>query len=145
MKMLFVFLLSLGLHLSGPVLAAGDDSYSNLNSEISRAAKLIKKEKYEKAIKQLKRAIARDKTDADAWNLLVFAARKSGDFETAEEAYQQALTLKPNHKGALEYQGQLFISQGKLDAARENLQKLQSLCPAGCDELSTLQAKLKAQ
>ena len=145
MKSLVTFLVCIGLLLPGLVLAAGDDGYSDLSSEISRAAKLIKKEKYKSAIKQLKRAIARDKTDADAWNLLGFASRKSGDFETADEAYRQALAFKPNHKGALEYQGQLFISQGRLDAALENLQKLKSLCPSGCEELSSLQASLDAQ
>lgn len=69
-----------------------------------------------------------------------FASRKRGDFNAQENAYEQALLLQPDHRGALEYQGDLFIRQGKLNPVRKNLQALIALCPLGCDQLSNLQA-----
>ena len=35
--------------------------------------------------------------------------RKLGNMEMAAKNYEKALSLDPKHKGALEYQGQLFI------------------------------------
>lgn len=144
MKKIPVVLIAVILLASDVSLSDGGDSYSDSRSELSSVVQLIKMEKYQKAIDQLKGIIISDKTDADAWNLLGVASRKSGDFGTAEEAYKQTLLLQPDHKGALEYQGELFISQGKLDSAHGNLQVLQALCPSGCDELKTLQASLDA-
>jgi hypothetical protein len=45
--------------------------------------------------------------------------------------------------GALEYQGELFITTGKLDQAKANLAKLQGLCGT-CEEAQDLEAALKA-
>jgi Flp pilus assembly protein TadD len=128
-----------------PIYADSDDSGSSYNSDdwrIAKAAKHIKKERYAKAIKQLRKALKKDKDNADAWNLLGFASRKSGDLETSANAYSKALTLDPAHKGALEYQGELFITQGNIEQAQGNLAKLVELCPSGCDERSKLEQAL---
>ena len=143
MRLLLSFLL-LGI-FSTPIYADSDDSGSSYNSgdwRIAKAAKLIKKERYEKAMKQLRKAVKKDKQNADAWNLLGFAARKSGDLEASADAYSKALALDPAHKGALEYQGELFITQGNIEQAKSNLAKLVELCPNGCDERSKLEQAL---
>ena len=144
MKKIPVLAMTLALLASEASFSDGGDSYADSRSELSSVARLIKNKNYEKATRQLKRIIANDRTDADAWNLLGFASRKYGDFNAAENAYEQALLLQPDHRGALEYQGELFIRQGKLNAARKNLQALIALCPSGCDELINLQASLDA-
>ena len=56
--------------------------------------------------------------------------------------YKQALAINPEHQGALEYQGELFIMMGSLDAAESNLAKLIKLCPSGCDARSELESAL---
>ena len=130
---------------ANPALGDSDDFGSNYNSQdwrVTKAARLIKKEQYRKAISQLRKAVGKDKKNADAWNLLGFASRKAGDLETSADAYAKALALEPEHKGALEYQGELFITQGAIGKARENLDKLIALCPGGCDERSKLEQAL---
>ena len=71
-----------------------------------------------------------------------FALRKSGKFDAAELAYAQALRLDPHHRGALEYQGELFLALSDLTAAEANLARLAALCPGGCDERAELAAAI---
>ena len=79
--------------------------------------------------------------NADAYNLLGFASRKSGDLDRAWVFYDAALRINPNHLGALEYQGELFILQGDIAAAEANLVKLAAACGA-CAEYADLAAAL---
>ena len=53
--------------------------------------------------------------------------------------YRKALDFDPNHKGALEYSGELYVQIGDMAKARENAAKLTTLCPQGCEELADLQ------
>lgn len=76
---------------------------------------------------------------ADVYNLLGFSLRKSGDRKTGASFYAKALDFDPNHKGALEYQGELFVELGQVDKAKANLAKLVSLCPNGCEEREDLE------
>ena len=63
---------------------------------------------------------------------------KSGDRKMAMTFYTKALEFNPDHKGALEYQGELFVETGDLTKARENAAKLAKLCPQGCEEREDL-------
>jgi Flp pilus assembly protein TadD len=81
--------------------------------------------------------------NADAWNLLGFAARKTGDMAAAEVAYDRALTLNPDHLGALEYQGELYLDLAQPDMAKANLARLQELCGT-CEEAVDLAEAIAA-
>jgi Flp pilus assembly protein TadD len=76
---------------------------------------------------------------ADVYNLLGFSLRKSGDQKTAYTFYTKALEFDANHKGALEYQGELFVETGQLEKAKANLARLVTLCPSGCEEREDLE------
>jgi tetratricopeptide (TPR) repeat protein len=76
---------------------------------------------------------------ADVYNLMGFSLRKSGDLKTAATYYAKALDYDANHKGALEYQGEMFVEMGQIEKARANLTKLAKLCPDGCEERSDLE------
>ena len=69
---------------------------------------------------------------ADVYNLLGFSLRKTGDAKQAYTFYRKALEFDPQHKGALEYLGELYVETGQLDKARENVALLKKLCPTGC-------------
>ena len=75
---------------------------------------------------------------ADLYSLLGFSLRKSGDQKMAMTFYTKALEFNPDHKGALEYQGELFVEIGDLTKARLNAAKLAKLCPQGCEEREDL-------
>lgn len=76
---------------------------------------------------------------ADVYNLMGFSLRKTGDQKQAFTFYRKALDFDPQHKGALEYLGELYVETGQIDKARENLAALKKLCPAGCEELADLE------
>ena len=80
----------------------------------------------------------------DIYNLMGFSLRKSGDVKQAATFYAKALDFDPDHKGALEYQGEMFVEQGQLDKARANLVKLVKLCPTGCEEREDLEKAIAA-
>ena len=80
---------------------------------------------------------------ADVYNLLGFSYRKTGDREQAFIFYAKALDFDPRHKGALEYQGELFVETGQIDKARQNLVQLKQLC-ADCEELEDLKKAIAA-
>ncbi|MER8649634.1 tetratricopeptide repeat protein [Mesorhizobium sp. M0586] len=84
------------------------------------------------------RDLAQDNQQADVYNLLGFTLRKTGDFATALTYYNKALELKPDHKAAREYLGELYVETGDMAKANEQLASLQKLCPAGCEELEDL-------
>ena len=76
---------------------------------------------------------------ADVFNLLGFSMRKSGDMKGATLYYAKALDFDPEHKGALEYQGEMFVQLGQMEKAKANLVKLVKLCPTGCEEREDLE------
>lgn len=98
----------------------------------------IEAKDYTGALAQL-RDLAQDTQQPDVYNLLGFTLRKTGDYKTALTYYTKALELKPDHKAAREYLGELYVETGDMAKANEQLASLEKLCPAGCEELSDLQ------
>ena len=99
--------------------------------------------KYKSAIATLKSLVKADPKNADTWNLLGFSSRKLKKYDDAAKYYSAALKLDPKHRGALEYQGELFIITGAFDQAKANLKSLKSLCGT-CEEFADLKAALTA-
>ena len=76
---------------------------------------------------------------ADVFNLLGFSLRKTGDYQRALTYYKKALDFDPQHLGALEYLGELYVETKQIDKAKEQLAKLVALCPKGCEEREDLE------
>ncbi|MDW3205440.1 MAG: tetratricopeptide repeat protein [Alphaproteobacteria bacterium] len=93
---------------------------------------------YDAAIDILKKVVKESPDNADAWNMLGFSYRNSGDADNAWDAYERALAINPSHKGAHEYIGEWYLMQGDVASAEAQLQKLETLCPSGCEEAETL-------
>jgi len=129
--------------------AGGDGGYAALTKKpagYNEAVALIAAKKFQKAIPPLQSAEKLAATDADIQNLLGFAHRKTGKLDEAASYYKRALEINPKHKGALEYQGELFLMLGDIDAAADNLAKLDKICWLGCSEYDDLkQAIAKSQ
>ena len=75
--------------------------------------------------------------------MLGHALWKTGDWRQGMTYYDKALAIDPSHKGALEYQGELYVELGQLDLAKQNLAKLNHLCWFGCDEARDLKAAIE--
>jgi len=120
-----------------PAFAVDDIEGADAPDLTAVKAKIDAKD-YKGALADL-RDIAQDTQQSDVYNLLGFTLRKTGDYTTALTYYNKALELKPDHKAAREYLGELYIETGDMDKAKAQLASLQKLCPSGCEELSDLQ------
>ena len=112
--------------------SAGTDSgnETNYGKDFKSAVKLISKKKYDNAIEKLMDLVdvsSSDFTKADVLNEIGFAFRKNNDLDNASKYYLMALKEDPNHLGALEYQGEMFVDLGQKDKALTNLNKLKDL------------------
>lgn len=128
---------------AGNVMAVMTDTTTALTpaevkTQLASAESLIIREDYSGAIRVLNDIVGSNPREADAYNLLGFSYRKSKDFDRAERNYKRALRLDPDHKGAIEYYGELFLETNRRDRAVEMLARLEQLCPNGCSELDTL-------
>ena len=103
----------------------------------------IDAERWHAAIDKLRLIVDANNTDADAYNLLGYAMRHTGNNDRAMQAYQRALTLDPRHTEALEYQGELFLILGDPDKAKANLALIESICGTDCEEYVDLAEAIK--
>jgi hypothetical protein len=104
------------------------------NDPLASSRALIAAKKFALALSELKQLNTTIVNDADLLNLLGFTSRKLNKLRDSETYYRKALTINPNHLGALEYQGELFVLQKKLSLAKRNLAKLKTLCGSECEE-----------
>lgn len=127
-----------------PAMAVGtsDGSSAAAPAPYDEAKALVDEGSYAAALPKLVGLTQTDPRNADAWNLLGFTYRKLGQLDESSAAYLKVLAINPRHLGALEYQGELFITQGNLKGAEANLAKLQGLCGT-CEQAADLAKALK--
>jgi Flp pilus assembly protein TadD len=138
--------MALGL-AAGPALAASSNSGSStakLDPNYVEAKKQIDGGNYAAAVPLLEQVVAADPKNADAYNELGFSLRKSGNKDAALANYEKALALQPEHRGANEYLGELYLEMGQLDKAKERLKVLDNACTFGCDEYRELKEAINA-
>ena len=82
--------------------------------------------------------MATDSTHANAFNMLGYSHRKSGNYDESFRNYGIALKLDPEHRGAHEYIGQAYLEQKNLPKAKMYLQRLDTICSWGCEEFDKL-------
>lgn len=140
-------LLALSSLVALPASAAGTSDGSSAASTTAasydEAKAMVDEGNFAAALPNLIALTKADAKNADAWNLLGFTYRKLGQLDDSNAAYLTVLSINPDHLGALEYQGELFITTGKLEEAKANLAKLQALC-GDCEQAEDLAKALKA-
>lgn len=131
--------LAAGLVLTSPVQAdLGGSSQASAEPAIETATDALNGGDYKKAVRYLKRHLRKNPDDADALNMMGFSLRKLEDFEKSENYYLQALQIEPNHLGANEYLGELYLQTGRPELARERLAVLEKICPNACEQRKDL-------
>lgn len=140
--------LALGLGTAMPAFAAGSDpapaAAKPVDPNFTAGRKAIDAKDWAAAVPLFEAVVAKDKTNADAFNWLGYAQRNKGDYEKAFAAYNQALTLDPRHRGAHEYIGEAYLKVNNPAKAEEHLKRLDSLCTFGCAEYTELKNKIAA-
>ncbi|MFV1852527.1 MAG: tetratricopeptide repeat protein [Thalassospira sp.] len=124
-------------------LAMGSsDTWSSEGTDLSAVTELVDTGMYDMAIDKIETMLKDDPENADLYNYLAYSQRKMGDFESAAQNYERALMINPEHAGALEYQGELFLQTGKPEMAQENLARLAQVCGTDCAEYKELSGKI---
>ena len=124
-----------------PALAV-DTEQSKDAPDLTAVRALIKAKDFAAARDQLFK-LADTHQHADVYNLLGFSLRKTGDYPKALTFYKKALDFDPDHKGAHEYLGELYVETKQPDKAREHLARLVKLCPTGCEEREDLEKAMR--
>ena len=129
-------------------LAAGSSSTPTTGSapadgEYKMAQASIAQADYSTAMTHLQNVLASTPDNADALNLMGFSERKMGKLDQSLEYYNKALALNPNHLGANEYLGELYLDMKDVKKAQERLAVLKNACGGTCTEYTELKDKIE--
>ncbi|MFI5030714.1 MAG: tetratricopeptide repeat protein [Reyranellales bacterium] len=148
------FLLSVAvttLALSTAALAAGGGGGGEsqgispakpVDPNFAQAKVAIEARNFAAALPLLQQVVAKDPRDADAYNLMGYATRKSGDPNGSLRYYTTALQIDPKHLGAHEYIGEAYLMLDRPQEAEQHLARLDSLCLFGCAEYRMLKTAI---
>jgi tetratricopeptide (TPR) repeat protein len=124
-------------HASGSYGGGLSVEGNNPQQDFKKAVEEINAGDYKHAISLLKRIDRTSPKNADVLNYLGYSYRKSGDQDNGLKYYQKALDVDPNHRGANEYMGELYLEMNNLPKAEERLGVLSASCGT-CDEYQLL-------
>ena len=99
---------------------------------------LINNGQYEEAFNDLRLTSAAAGPHPDITTYMGYTQRKLGNYDVAKSYYAMALEVDPNHRGANEYLGELYVEIGDMEKAKLQLAKLEEICTFGCIEENEL-------
>lgn len=142
-----IAVLSFGFPTASFAAGGGSDSSSSqpakpVDPNFARAKAMIEARDYRGALPLLQQVVAKDPRNADAYNLMGYATRSSGDPNGSLQYYQQALSIDSRHLGAHEYIGEAYLMLNRPAEAEQHLARLDSLCVFGCSEYRMLKAAI---
>jgi len=123
---------------------SGDDNAfllsptNNVDREYANAVRHINAGDYATALELLVAMNDARPGNADVLNYLGFTHRKTGQLDEALLYYRQALAIDPDHAGANEYLGELYVQLGDIDKAKEQLARLDEICTFACVQYEEL-------
>jgi predicted Zn-dependent protease len=99
---------------------------------------------YQTALTKLMALDKETPNDPDILNLIGFSLRKTGHPDQALDYYNRALAQNPEHLGANEYLGELYLELKQPAKAQERLAVLEKAC-GDCEEYQELKEKIAQQ
>ena len=121
-------LLFLSLTLAPVVSFADGGNLWGGNDKLDPVQDLIDEQDYAGATAELQKLLEEEPEDADVLNLLGFTHRQQGMYDDALAFYEKALAIDPEHRGALEYLGELYLKTDQPEMADQQLARLKDLC-----------------
>jgi tetratricopeptide (TPR) repeat protein len=143
-----VAILALGLPIATFAAGGGADPpraeavSKPVDPAFAQAKAMIQQRNYAGAMPLLQQVVQKDPRNADAYNLMGYATRSSGNPNGSLQYYQQALAIDPKHIGANEYLGEAYLMLDRPAEADQMLARLDSLCVFGCTEYRQLKAAI---
>ena len=121
---------------SAPVTTPAEEEYN-------KGIRAKRSKEWSVATASFRKAVELRPDYAEAWNELGYALRNTGNYPDSIKAYDEALRLKPRFPEALEYLGEAYVKMGRLDDARQVLERLKPLDRGRAKELADEIAKPK--
>ena len=115
-----------------------------LKNGLNLVESLVYGKKYKKAETKLISLEVKFPQNADIQNYLGFVSRKMDKLGKSDAYYKKALRINPMHKGALEYQGELFLQYKNVEKAKANLKLLERICGVNCEEYKELKKAIES-
>ena len=103
---------------------------------------LAQAERFDEALEVLN--MVRNPDTPKALNYRGYITRKLGRTDEGIGYYLKSVAMDPQYSHVREYLGEAYVSQGKLDLAREQLQVIQTLCGTECEEYRDLSEAIEA-
>jgi tetratricopeptide (TPR) repeat protein len=120
-----------------------DDQIAPRSIELQKRGEAhLAADRLNEAVDALETALAVDPRNRAAFVGLARVAAREKLFGKAIRLTNRALLLDPNDRSALAVQGEAMVELGASARAQTNLQKLKTLCPQGCPQLSALSSLL---
>ena len=139
----FAFALPVGVALAAGSSSAPTTGSASADGEYKMAQASIAQADYQTAMTHLQNVLSTTPDNADALNLMGFSERKMGKLDESLEYYNKALALNPNHLGANEYLGELYLDMKDVKKAQERLDVLKNACGGTCAEYTELKEKIE--
>jgi len=139
------------LGAQAPTHAAGDSSATEepaampapTDEQLYEQGKaLAEAGKYDEALGVLAKVSKQD--DPKVLNYIGYSHRKAGRLDKAIESYLKALAIDPDFVQARAYLGEGYISAGKLDLAKVELDEIKARCGETCKEYVELAKSISA-
>ncbi|HYR52748.1 MAG TPA: tetratricopeptide repeat protein [Candidatus Dormibacteraeota bacterium] len=124
------------------VYAKGWDLAQQAKQELATGKSDSAKKRFGKALKKFKEATDIDPSYYQAWNMVGFCSRKSGDLKRSFEAYAKCIEIEPEYAPAHEYLGEAYLMAG--DPAKAKEQLLWLVSRKSKDEIATLTQSIEA-
>ena len=117
-------------------------SLASVDATYVEAVSLINEGRYQPAIALLQDGLWDAGPHPDLMTYLGFANRKLHRYDIARIWYSEALAVAPNHRGAIEYYGELKLELGDRQGAEQHLARLEKLCGFGCQQAEELRGQI---
>ena len=147
MKKLLILLSLFSFNVSGAGTESSNSDSTTTPDQVNMLYELAEKhiynKKYDKSLKLLKKLTKREDLGtrrADIYNLLGFSYRKleNPELDKSFAAYMMALEIDPEHAGAHEYLGELYLMRDQKNQAMRMLSKLENLVGKNAEEYKDL-------
>jgi len=118
-----------------------DDQIDARSVELTREAQALSSQaRYQEATDLLESALAVDPRNRQAYIGLARAAQGQKLPGKAVKFYFEALKLEPNDVAALAGQGEALVQRGAVERAKQNLERIKTLCATPCPQATQLAA-----
>ena len=142
MKTFFIILFTFfSFNLNAADIGPSPQAIQKTNPTYAEAKTLVKKKEFDKAVVMLEELLkdGKNASNPDVLNDYAYSLRNLKQYDKAEKFYLDALKIKPNHVGANEYLGELYLITKRPEEAKKRLEVLKT---CNCEEYKELKEKI---